>query len=589
MVNTSTDYKNSVVKNTRSSKAVISFGIYDVTAKDDAEPIANTSQTFIDIDNIVNNVQVPEYNIGTFEDDYFDLGTGFNLMPDDIDPTYDLGWWSQFMSLSDGTFAIEPMITINFDDLHSSLGIGIFFDSIGGSYCSEFEVKWYNGVTLLNTILIDDNTDTFLSIEESVENYDLITIRLIKTDKPYRYAKISEINFGVDEIFTSDNIISAEVTEEVDPLSNSISLNKLKFTVLNEDQRFNMINPDSIYQFLQARQQLVAQSGLQLDSGLYEFVPMGVFYLSDWENSTGITASLEATDVLGLLDRTTYYSSLFWVNEPIENVIQHILNDAGNFSFNISAEVSTEVVNGYIPIMSHREALQYVLIATKASIKSDRYGIMNIFRPDYTTVDKEIDFNTTTADPTIKQKQLITEVKATDYTYNLGASESIYSNDITFTGQRVLILPHDKAAAGANLVITGNGSVVGSPTYSVTSTTVEVLATGTFSANITGQPYEETISVETASIALSAGEIPQSAELADNKLLVGIAQDIAQSFLDYYQKRIKQIVQYTCDPSVESGDNASVETIFNTTESGIIEKQDITFAPALSARLEVTG
>ncbi|MCX7924125.1 MAG: hypothetical protein N3B21_19270 [Clostridia bacterium] len=592
MLSTSQAYQTAIEKSTRSTVASIYFGVYDVTAKPDSSPVASNSQAFTDIVSIKDGIRSPEFNMATFEDDFFELDGSFILTPDTVSTSNILGWWSSAISDSNGDFSVPPTVTITFSQVHSSFGIGLFFDPLGNTFCTDFDITWYNGVTQLDYLLVQENTQIGCNIQRGVSNYNKIVVRFLKTNAPYRYVKLMEMNFGLEEVFDSDSLISASIVEEVDPSNAVLTINKLKFTVLNTDQKFNMANPQGLYAYLQKKQQIVASSGVLLSSGKYEYVQMGTYYLSDWKNATGITATLEATDAIGLLDKTTYYSSQFWVNATISSVIQQILNDAGTFPVIIDSSASGEVVNGYLPIMSHREALQAVLMACRCTLRINRDGIIHIMKLDYTTPVDTIEYDVIIGTPQIEQKQLISAVSVKEHTYTLNSvSEQIYQATFTQTGQSTLILPYDKApASNVSVAVTGSGTIVGSPVYSATSVTVAINGTGTFTVTVTGKVYADVTKPVVASIALSAGEVPQTADVADNTLVTSAnSSNVANFLLTYYGKRIKQTFNFWDDPSIQSGDCIAVQTMFGQNQNGVVERQEITFAPNLKARIEVTG
>lgn len=590
MLKTSSAYKIAVARPVKSGTARISFGVYDVAAKDDAEPTADSTQPFTDAGSVTDNVRVPGHRIATLEKDFWKLDGSFVLPGSDLGPGYHLGWWSQALSGADGYFVPgqTPALSIDFGDLHSSLGLMLFFDAL--SPCSEVAVTWHQGAVVLKTVIVTENTAAALRIDTPVENYNRITVEFVRTLYPHRYARLMEIDFGVEEIFEGDRLIAASIIEESDPVSATLPVNKLTFTVENKDQRFNMLSPDGLYVYLQRRQQIIATAALQIAGSNYEEVPLGNFFLSQWKNSTGLTATLEATDALGLLDRTTYYASPFWENEPIANVIEHILADAGKFAVTVAPEVVGEAITGYIPVMSHREALQLVLVASRAALRNNRQGILMVYRPNYAQADKDIDYSLILAQPQIEQRELITAVTANEYAYILENDPvELFRETLDIDGTReVTIVLRDAPTANVNVDVTGGtlDDVI------ISTTTVIATITGSGSAEVivTGRRYIKNTRRVTASIeTLPAGELPQVAELADNPLLCGNAAQVTAYLLAYYGRRIKQTVQFWADPALQAGDCADVETMFGQTQKGVVESQELEFAPALKARLTIVG
>lgn len=598
MLTTSPEFTTATTQGSRTSQALVSFGVYDVTAKSDASPVASNSQPFTSLSSLLDNIKVPNFKFATLEDDMFKLDGSFYLMPDDASLADLLAWWSTAISDASGNFTVNPVLTITFSNLHSSFGIGLFFDPLTGEHCTAFDIVWYNGATVLSTQSITGNTLVAYTLLNSVSNYNKIVITFKSTSKPYRYAKLMEVDFGVYQVFDSNSIVEASVTEEVDPISNTVSINTLTVKILNTDQQFNMINPTGLFAFLQKNQVLEANSGLLLPSGLYEWVMLGTFFLSDWKNSTDLTTTLKATDVIGLLDKTSYTTSAFWTNASLNTVITSILNDAASlnssvsFPFIIDSSLASEVVNGYLPIMSHREALQCVLIAARASLVVNRNGVIKLTRTDYSTplvtVGNDLIMSAT---PAIEQKAYITSVQAKAYAYALGASAQLDSVTMTYTGSTVVKIPYKGASANVSASITGSGSITAS-TFSATQATITVTGSGTFTIILTGQPYIETSSdITTSLVPIPAGQVPQTAILGDNKLIVGNARasSVTAYLLAYYGRRIKQTFECFNNPALQAGDCVNVQTMFGGNQSGVIEHQTIRFAPGLTAGFEVTG
>lgn len=620
MIPTTPAYQHAVVQGTRSSQAQIYFGIYDVTAREDAEPAANGTQPFTEPAAIKSEIREPDYRPGTFEPDYFALDGSMCLLPDDANPTQDiLGWWSTGMSDAIGVFATPPTLTILFDDHHSSLGIGIFFGT--GDYAKELEVTWYNGSTVLAQVLTRNNSPE-CNISRSVENWNKIVIRFLRTRRPYRYVRVMEVAFGLESVFDNDSLTSAQIVEEVDPSSAVLSVNTLKFTVLNTDQRFNMLNPEGVYSYLQRRQKIVAKSGLLIGESViqtrvtwaganmawseadfswagngrpfeeYEYIPMGVFYLSEWKNATGLTATLTATDAIGLLDKTTYISSPFWSNTPVETVLRHIADDAGDFALTISPAAAAATVTGYIPVGSHREALADVLLATGNMLRLGRTGIFEVTKADYGTIVQDATYDTILKTPAIEQLPLITTVTAAEISYTLASTtEELHKSTFNLVGTQTMVIDYGgKAAAEVAVSISGAGSISGTPVYSAVAVKVTVEGGGAVTIIVMGKPYVESTLTVSSSIPVPPGETPQTASVSQNKLITsGKGQAVTAALLAYYQRRIKQTFGYWCNPAVQAGDAINVETMFGIPRSGIVERQEITISPNLTARLEVIG
>jgi len=319
---------------------------------------------------------------------------------------------------------------------------------------------------------------------------------------------------------------------------------------------------------------------------------MGTFYLSDWGNVSGITATLEATDAIGVLDRTTYYSSPFWVDEPLANVLDHIITDASDFSYSIDASLLSEVVNGYIPVKSHREALQDLARAVGAVVNVNRLGVIEFTVVQYATSVWDVDFDTILGLPKPKQQQLISSVDVEEIEYNLQSSQTIHESTYDYTGQQEIIINYDQVPAINISVAVVGAAVVDTQANSATSSILKITGSGAFTLTITGQPYEAVSKVFRTTLGtLPVGEIPQVATVDVNYLIAkqGLALVVGQTALDYYQRRILQRFEYFDNPALQAGDCILLSDMFGNTSKTVIESQDITFAPRLIGTLEVVG
>ena len=163
------------------------------------------------------------------------------------------------MSNGDGAFASSPVLTVSFTENHTSLGVTLYFDEINGDYCPSVNIKWYDG----SGALMDDMDFTpdgpVYFCENTVGDYRKIVVTFAGTNTPYRYLKLSNILFGAVIIFGSGDLISANVLEEVDPLSSEISINTLDFKAYANDDRFAILNPEGAYSALQQKQPLTVR------------------------------------------------------------------------------------------------------------------------------------------------------------------------------------------------------------------------------------------------------------------------------------------------------------------------------------------
>ena len=220
-----------------------------------------------------------------------------------------------------------------------------------------------------------------------------------------------------------------------------------------------------------------------------------------------------------------------------------------------------------------------------------RSGVFVVYRPDYEQVSKVIDYDLMLLSPQIEQRELITSVSATEYAYSLDSDAvELFGDTLNITGNQQLVVQlRDAPVTDVDITISG-GTLEGTPKISATCVIATVAGSGPVTVSITGKRYiKNTRRVTTSMDALPAGDVPQTAEIADNTLLCGNADQVAVHVLAYYNKRIKQTMQFWADPALQAGDCVSVETMFGLTKKGVVESQELQFVPALRARLTVVG
>ena len=152
-----------------------------------------------------------------------------------------------------GLLPLQPTITFTFTKPHSSIGLTFTFDNQADEYPSEFSIKTYSATdVLLVSETITNNSSPVYYFDMPLDNYKKIVIEIIKWAKPYRRARLVEVDFGVVREYTGDKLISLKVLEEMDLLTSTVPSNEMQFVLDNSDQLFNILNPNGIYRLFSA-------------------------------------------------------------------------------------------------------------------------------------------------------------------------------------------------------------------------------------------------------------------------------------------------------------------------------------------------
>lgn len=178
--------------------------------------------------------------------------------------------------------------------------------------------------------------------------------------KTYPIIKFGEIQFS------DDDFVTANLVEEFSPLSITLPINTLNFSVHSSDTNFSIINPTGSFESLATQQPMA----------LYESVDgsekyLGQFYLDEWKNKSENVKQFSCFDVVGLLDKYEYPGGVWLTPTTVAVLVADILDPMG-IEYTIDPDVAAITLTGWIPISSRREALQQVTFAASAYVLSSR-------------------------------------------------------------------------------------------------------------------------------------------------------------------------------------------------------------------------
>ena len=184
-----------------------------------------------------------------------------------------------------------PALTISFNGKFSSVGILLTFNLLSGDYVRKLNIKWYaDDILLSDKDFEPDSARYFCS--NYVLRYNKIVLTFKSTSKPYRPVFLTRIDYGIYRDFLSDELLETDCLQEINAISESISINTLSFTVRAK----NNIPFD-----LQKKQRL----GLYFDGRL-----LGNFYLKSGARKNRIDYYMDTHDALGILDGNEYHGGL---------------------------------------------------------------------------------------------------------------------------------------------------------------------------------------------------------------------------------------------------------------------------------------
>lgn len=107
-------------------------------------------------------------------------------------------------------------------------------------------------------------------------------------------------------VYTKKDLLSFTHSQTGSLVSGELPKNHIEFSLDNSDGKWNPSNPKGLERYLSDRLKVVVRYGYILD-GMQEWIPGGVFYLSEWRTSlNGLEAKFTARDILEYMIDTPY-------------------------------------------------------------------------------------------------------------------------------------------------------------------------------------------------------------------------------------------------------------------------------------------
>lgn len=99
-------------------------------------------------------------------------------------------------------------------------------------------------------------------------------------------------------VYTKRDLMSFTHQQTGSLVSGELPKNHIEFTLDNSDGKWNPSNPKGLERYLSERLRITLRYGFGIN-GVVEWIPGGVFYLSEWRTSTnGLNATFKARDIL---------------------------------------------------------------------------------------------------------------------------------------------------------------------------------------------------------------------------------------------------------------------------------------------------
>lgn len=187
-------------------------------------------------------------------------------------------------------------------------------------------------------------------------------------------------------VYTKKDLMAFLHQQTASPVSGELPKNHIEFSLDNSDGKWNPSNPVGLERYLSERLRITVRYGFDIN-GVVEWIPGGVFYLSEWRTSlNGLEASFVARDLLEyMIDKPFVPGS----HETLYDVAQKAIEDAelpDDAVVYISDKLTRYQIDHdkeYTGNESVAEILQKCANATNCVMYQDRDGVLRIEEPNY--------------------------------------------------------------------------------------------------------------------------------------------------------------------------------------------------------------
>lgn len=309
-----------------------------------------------------------------------------------------LGYWSKQVSKQDFSFESPIEITVNFDgNIYSSAGITITFDLEKNIYPTEVSTEWFlGGYSIAEENFIVNSAKFFFA--KKVENYDTVKFTFYKMNLPENRLKVQRIEIGlVADSKTTFSLKNTTISRSISPISLDLPISTFNFS---------FIDRDNIEYFFQERQSV---------NVMFNDEEMGTFFVKNAKRTSqkGYTVSCE--DYVGILNSVDFAGGIY-VSKNADELLREIFSVA-KIPVEIENVIKQDVVSGYIPYTTCRNAIKQILFAIQAVIDTSNSNFVKIYKQS-DEVSQTITSERIMQGLNIKQNAIITGVSLTAHVFS---------------------------------------------------------------------------------------------------------------------------------------------------------------------------
>lgn len=422
-----------------------------VGALEGTTPSVTSLQAFCALEDILDTKNTAPQR-ATLEDGYWVLGTAYRFFSDEPEKET-WGLFSQAISSGDGAFTTPVVLTLELDDLYSSIGLTLRFDPYGPTWCSDMTAAWYRDDTLLAQEDFAPDDWEYTCYKE-VRNFNKVVLTFKAMSHGYRYLKLERISYGITRVFDSEECYAADLYQDTNVVSDELAVNTLDFTLRNRSD---------VGFLFQRRQGLRVTFGDEL---------LGIYHISTSSRAGKNLYDIHAVDKVGLLEMAGDHAGGVYNGVAASVILAEIM---GAIPYTLASSLASVTLTGWLSKAPRRDNLQQVAFALGAMVRTGHSEAVDILPMPTGNATASWGQTESYEGGSVETAAPVTEVQLVAYAYLTGGeSETLY--DAELTGQAHV----DFDAPVYGLAITG-GEIVSSDANGavIAGTGTQVVLTGT--------------------------------------------------------------------------------------------------------------
>lgn len=285
-------------------------------------------------------------NYASLEENYTELDGSF-LLPNKKNIGDKAGYISNklFKDITD------TKITLNIDNplveeenripIETS-GITIYFFN---NIAYDFELKITDKDDKETTFNIKDNRQSvFHQFFENDITIKKMELTISSMEYPNRRIRISEIDFGISNLYEDNELISFTTNEEIDILKQSVPINDCTINLNNYNRDFDPLNPQGLVKYLTQNCIIKPFVGVLVENDGVDYRSLGYYYLNNWNANAEGNVTLNGQSVVGILNKLELKSDN--TNRILSNSfksaqdLNKIFKNYYNFTFSLTTSIN---------------------------------------------------------------------------------------------------------------------------------------------------------------------------------------------------------------------------------------------------------